>query len=52
MTTSESNIEEYGKAHVDCAEDLERVSTTKPIDVAHMERIELTKEDVRVSFFE
>ena len=52
MTTSSSNIEESnGKAYVDYAEDLERDSTAKAVDVANMERVKLTEEDVR-SFIE
>ena len=52
MTTSNSTIEESnGKAYVDYTEDLERDSTAKAVDVANMERVKLTEEDVR-SFIE
>lgn len=43
MTMSNSNL----KSQVDYAEDLERNSTAKPPDVANLEHIELTEEDVR-----
>jgi hypothetical protein len=47
MTVSSSNIEENGKTHVDYAEDLERDSSAKVVDVANMERVKVTEEDVR-----
>jgi hypothetical protein len=50
MTTSSSNVGDNGKPHVDYAEDLEKESTVKPVDVANMERVELTEEDVRAFF--
>ena len=45
MTTSSTNFEE-AKGNVDYSEDVERVSTANAADVANMERIELTEEDV------
>lgn len=50
MTSSESKVVEDGKTHVDYAEDLERDSATKAVDLANMERVEVTEEDVRVFF--
>lgn len=47
MTTSGNKVEEYGKTHVDYAEDLERDSTAKSRDPTNMERVEVTEEDVR-----
>jgi hypothetical protein len=48
MTASSTNfVEASGKGNVDCSEDLERDSPAKTADVAHMERVELTEEDVR-----
>lgn len=48
MTASSTNFEEAnGKGNVDYSEDIERDSTAHAADVANMERVELTEEDVR-----
>ena len=45
MATSKSNLGEDGKTHVDYAEDVERYSAVKAVDVANMERIIVSEED-------
>ena len=51
MTTPSAHAEEYGKTRVDYSEDVERDSGPKAIDVANMERVELTEEDVGFQSF-
>lgn len=46
MTASDTN-ESGGKGNVDYSEDVERDSAAKTVDVANMERVEVTEEDVR-----
>jgi hypothetical protein len=48
MTTSSAHAEEYGKTHVDYSEDVKGDSSPSAADVANMERVELTEEDVRL----
>jgi hypothetical protein len=53
MTASSTNLDDTsGKGNVDYSEDVERDSTAKVVDVANMERVKVTEEDVRNSVAE